>query len=251
MGTDIHLAAEIAVFDDDGRPAGWEYLPPPVTTCWSCEGTGRRGDKDCYWCCTPVWIDGEPGTADYFEEINTRYVEPGKVREHWYHDRNYMVFAVLADVRNGRGFAGVPTHRPITPISEPRGVPADATPESLATLSNEHSASWLMLSEVLAYDWDQPIQHHGVVSMTEFDEYLRTGAPSSWCGDISGGAIRKVTMDEAMAMVKAGNLDPDAYTSISWGDSMAAQVEDFLTTMKVLAMTAGEVPVRLVFDFDS
>ena len=37
------------------------------------------------------------------------------------------VFAALADVRNGYGFAGVPTHEAIKPISEARGLPEDRT----------------------------------------------------------------------------------------------------------------------------
>lgn len=32
-------------------------------------------------------------------------------------DRHYQLFAVLAGVRNGYGFAGVPTGEPVTPIA--------------------------------------------------------------------------------------------------------------------------------------
>ena len=84
-------------------------------------------------------------------------------RGEWYSNRNYLVFAMLADVRNGYGFAGTPTHSPIVPISEPRGVPDDITAETLAILSEEHSASWMMLNEILDYDWSQPIEREGTV----------------------------------------------------------------------------------------
>lgn len=36
--------------------------------------------------------------------------------------RDYFLFGVLANVRNGHGFAGVDTGDPVDPISEPRGV---------------------------------------------------------------------------------------------------------------------------------
>ena len=42
-----------------------------------------------------------------------------------YIPRNYLLFSVLADVRNGTGFAGVITYKPVVPISEPRGLPDD------------------------------------------------------------------------------------------------------------------------------
>lgn len=39
--------------------------------------------------------------------------------------RNYRTFAVLAGVRNGYGFAGFDKGDPITPTSQPRGLPDD------------------------------------------------------------------------------------------------------------------------------
>ena len=39
--------------------------------------------------------------------------------------RNYDTFAVLADVRNGYGFAGCDTGDGFEPISEPKGFPSD------------------------------------------------------------------------------------------------------------------------------
>ncbi len=40
-------------------------------------------------------------------------------------DRHYALFAWLGDIRNGHGFAGVPTHTRITPLSCNRGLPDD------------------------------------------------------------------------------------------------------------------------------
>jgi hypothetical protein len=43
----------------------------------------------------------------------------------WDDERHYQLFAALADVRNGYGFAGVPYAEWIRPISAPRGLPKD------------------------------------------------------------------------------------------------------------------------------
>lgn len=71
-----------------------------------------------------------------------------------YGGRNYNVFSVPANVRNYGGPNGEPT---ITPISEPRGMPSDVS-NDVDTLRevygpDGHSHTWLLLSEVLAYDW--------------------------------------------------------------------------------------------------
>lgn len=48
----------------------------------------------------------------------------------WYHERNYHLFAILASVRNGVGFAGVKTGDGFNVIAEPRGLPDDAQREA-------------------------------------------------------------------------------------------------------------------------
>ena len=45
----------------------------------------------------------------------------------WDGDRQYLLFAWLANVRNGHGFAGVYTHEPIVPLSDRIGFPEDFT----------------------------------------------------------------------------------------------------------------------------
>lgn len=68
----------------------------------------------------------------------------------YYSERDYRLFAALANVRNGYD---------IEPISYQRGIPADASPKvkrdaGLSLLySYYHSPSWLLLSELQAYDW--------------------------------------------------------------------------------------------------
>lgn len=65
-------------------------------------------------------------------------------------ERVYAWFAFLADVRN---------YGAVTPISEPRGIPEDAsesTKEAHAQWDvDAHSASWLTLNELIDFDYEQ------------------------------------------------------------------------------------------------
>ena len=104
--------------------------------------------------------------------------------------RNYWAFAVLADVRNGYGFAGFDRGEPITPISLPRGHPDDLSQELRAPPDPEeedysreriwlgnHSFSWLTLKELLEYDLDAPMTLRGMVSAEAAKKYRETGEP--------------------------------------------------------------------------
>ena len=71
--------------------------------------------------------------------------------------RNYDIFAVLADVRNRGG---------IVPISEPRGVPHDASDVARDMIDYQgldaHSHSFVTLGELLRYDWQPaPLDRFG------------------------------------------------------------------------------------------
>ena len=69
--------------------------------------------------------------------------------------RNYRLFAALAGVRNGFGFAGIYSHDPLTPIAEPRGIPDDFVYDENENDMGDHSFSWLHLSEIVAWTgWD-------------------------------------------------------------------------------------------------
>lgn len=55
-----------------------------------------------------------------------------KLTDHPYDCRNYDMFAILANVRNGRGFAGCDTGDGFRPIAMPRGMPKDMSDEVMA-----------------------------------------------------------------------------------------------------------------------
>lgn len=75
--------------------------------------------------------------------------------------RSYRMFGFLADVRN---YSDVP------PISKPRGYPADFVDlddrMSYLFASTYHSQSWLSVEELLAFDYDAPVENRRVTVQT-------------------------------------------------------------------------------------
>src|SRR5262249_46209472 len=92
-------------------------------------------------------------------------------KNRFYSDRNYNLFGILANVRNGSGFAGCDTGDGFVPISEPRGIPDDVSKEVKAEADrwdgDGHSHSWLTVTELMAYDWTQTTKLRGYVSAAE------------------------------------------------------------------------------------
>ena len=189
-----------------------------------------------------------------YEDDSTKYNYDKMFSHPLYVGRNYDLFAILADVRNGIGFAGVSTGEGFVPIREPRGLPDDVTSavnlDSDEWGSDGHSHSWLSLSEIMNYDWNQTTRHYGVVSKEEYLEYKKNGKPSSWCGGISGGSVRMIS-NEDMDYV-SGDSPYEYYTRVAWEETYKESVGDgWFETMKYLSDKFGTDNVRLVFWFDN
>ncbi len=107
-------------------------------------------------------------------------------------DRNYRAFALLANVRNGYGFAGFSTGEELEPIDEPRGLPEDMSPELRAALEDDSDEdvsaydsegiwlgdepySWVTLRELLDYNLDAPVIVSGYVTKEAAQRYRETG----------------------------------------------------------------------------
>lgn len=114
--------------------------------------------------------------------------------------RNYSLFAILADVRNGRGFAGLKTGKGFLPIAFPKGIPEDAhsdTREFLESFDMDgHSHSWHTLRDLYEYDWDMVTVRHGTVSAVQYAVFKINGRPNSWCVAVSGGLVKNITIEE-------------------------------------------------------
>lgn len=236
MGTDIHMRAEIRPDAESPFEAVGSIFPnsyyDPVTEAQTRLQREAEGKEDDGY--VSIW--GKPTTP-----------EP-------YSGRNYTLFAALSDVRNGFGFAGVPTGKPIPPsVAAGRGLPADLArhfdedryreraldgepvetlPEKLSNaelaeelwIFGEHSQGWITLEEILAYDWDHETTHFGLVAAAEYRRCFESEfelEPRSWCGDISGGNVVKLDANEANRLIRAGEFpeaaDDDAGTDIIEG----------------------------------
>lgn len=177
-----------------------------------------------------------------------------------YGDRNYNLFAILADVRNGIGFAGLRTGERFNPISEPKGYPEDMCEYSEEFLSYEHSASWLTLKEIFDFDWNQMHRNYGIVSEEDYKETIMQGRyPTFWCGDISGDKHVVIPESEMVDLIQG--LIPHEegkhyYTGCYFNPlPYSDYAEDFLEAMEKLKIFVPEngtlEDVRIVFDFDS
>lgn len=214
---------------------------------------------------TPNKYAGEEGEPDMSVEYE----------DYFYNGRNYNLFAILADVRNGRGFAGCKTGAGFNPIAEPRGVPEDACAEYKAVTGrwdgDGHSHSYFTVSELLAYDWTQTAKLQGWVNAENFEQFMRWNkrqgeGPEESCGDVMGRAIQKISNDEMASHIKAvvgdkrgsefqeaiASLNPNFYTLVKWEMTYAKCCRTFLSeTMPKLWKLGKPDDVRIVFFFDN
>lgn len=194
MGTDIHLYVEVS--DEDGN---WQEIKRPYTGDWYGPVSG--------W--SPWWDDEAKNLPDPT-------------------GRNYNLFAFLADVRNGSGFAGVPTHTPVTPQFPRRGIPDnisylepiyDEDGDQIAGSSwlGDHSFTWATLDELLALDWSVEFASTGLVGPEEYSRYKEQGMPESWSGGVWGQGI-KIWDDQAAwdAAHEEGVLTANDYIRVYW-----------------------------------
>jgi len=187
--------------------------------------------------------------------------------EHPYGSRDYDLFSILADVRNGSGFAGVDTGDGFHPISMPRGVPKNVSKE-VKKISDKwdvdgHSHSWLILKEILEFDWKQTTKHRGFVSLDEYKEWMKDKKkrPESYCGGVSGGLIRKISnkeMEKKISQRKKHEFN--YYTLIEWEETYRESakifIEKCLPQLKKLSNPNLNwdnrfTDVRMVFWFDN
>lgn len=175
MGCDIHVMCEVK---NNGE--------------WKINTENVFPDGHILWC------------KEYNKEAYNSYIESGRNEFTDSPDdgRFYDWFGLLADVRNGRGFAGVITGEGFTPISEPKGIPLDATDEWKEYAGrwegDMHSQSYLTLREFLNYDWEKTTKKAGYIPIQEYKTLRETKqSPESWSGGVSGKDIVNISMEEA------------------------------------------------------
>lgn len=174
-------------------------------------------------------------------------------------DRNYDTFAVLADVRNGYGFAGTPTGEGWPVMFEPRGLPDDleaidgervVLPEPYyysfdkekkdpqhELWLGDHTYSHLSLAElklIMKQFARKKYTRSGMISKKQAEELKEGKTPDSWCG-----WTNQAGYVEAEWKVPA--------TEALWG------LKNIIDALDEIAKEHKATPedVRLVFGFDS
>ena len=190
------------------------------------------------------------------------------VESQYKQDRHYQLFAVLADVRNGYGFAGVPTGDRVLPIAFPRGLPEDFpvsenthcvekleyikpcmrkyghSNEDMYVWMGDHSHSWLTGEEILRWVKYAPtVVKVGVLSRAAYEAWDKTGAPEAYYGSISGSGVLVVEEHERHAFPEHTHI------RCLWKQNLAEELKYFIDEVRRLVELHGEI--RFVFGFDS
>lgn len=237
MGCDIHLWVE-----RQGNTGAWEFVGPPMLA--------HVGDFE-----TAEEMEAFPGEVyggsydEYMGRLHKEWNNPFDV------GRNYDLFAILANVRNGYGFAGVDTGDGFNIIHAPKGVPEDATEPYRYQVNrwgaDGHSHSWLTLAELEAFDWEQTTKHRGWVSAGEYIAFKAKGKPESWSGAISGRDIKHVSHEEMERRIAEGTA-AQCFTKLEWGESYKDSAARFhQETIPALRELGDPEKVRTVFFFDN
>ena len=206
--------------------------------------------------------------------IFQRYDEPAKkwvdVPSLYEQDRHYQLFAVLAGVRNGYGFAGDKTGEPVVPISRPRGLPEDFEVDGdhhpLASMeiipprmrewyendsplefyTGDHSFSWLAGEEMLAwFNSKTSVKQTGILGREEYEKWDRKSKPTKSCGGISGPNI---------VLIEDTEDDKDRFPNwthivCTWTRELNEELAYFFDEVERLVKEHGKI--RFVFGFDN
>lgn len=207
-------------------------------------------------------------------------------REHPLTWRDYNAFAILANVRNGHGFAGIYTSDGFQPISDERGLPDDFPPfddnyhvrcarhagvpvdtddEDAAdelwdcddcVWMGDHSHTWVLAQELVDYDWDAPVRVRMVLDYETYKRWAidgqKVGFPPSWCGAVSGPRI--VTVTEEAAPLAPGLIQEGkevyvaAFASYPRKEAARGLYDKVLPWLQTLG---DPKDVRIVMGFDS
>lgn len=198
----------------------------------------------------------------------------------WGLDRDYTLFAILADVRNGYGFAGVYRHEPLESIAPDRGIPswltvdddtyseelinqwygtqyADFGASKYGTDLGDHSFTHMTLSEIINWKgWDNYLSQGGVVSKDHYEETIAKGNnPECWCGGVSGFAINVVDENIYKTLTGVCNYEGKQITHINcrWKseETLRERYQWFLEEIDRIGGEYGYDDVYLVVGFDS
>lgn len=204
-----------------------------------------------------VWVNADKWSINEYHYL---YPDDKESRLHvdrddcFYTGRNYNLFAILANVRNDYGFI---------PISMPKGLPDDISPEIKAEANfygaDGHSHSWLTLKELLEYDWQQVTLRRGWVDEETYKQFKETGKPYPCCGGVGGLNVVRIGNEELDKIISGEAQREEGksyYTMIEWEQTYTDCCKTFtnktIAKLKKLARDRNDYEnIRIVFWFDN
>jgi hypothetical protein len=178
--------------------------------------------------------------------------------------RSYNAFAVLANVRNGYGFAGCDTGDEWPYISEPRGLPDDfLINDDYRLLVNgeeiwlgEHSHSYLTLDEIDTFleskIRNMQYKKRGVITRETYLK-IKKGEllePDDWSGDVYGSPVIKILPQDELNTPKYTHVKYEWVVSgYDFQQCLFSDVEKMKKVAQDNNLQWDEV--RIVFGFDS
>lgn len=182
-----------------------------------------------------------------------------------YDGRNYDLFAILANVRNGYGFAGCDTGDGFKPMALPKGLPVDVT-KAVKKISDDwgedgHSHSWFYLSELMEYDWKgQKSIHRALIDLKDYTKFKKGDFNISMSGGVWGQNVITLTPEQAdtlleeMTFEEAHERFPNKYwyVQVSYEETYYDSAKNFVdVTIPALKELGHPDNVRIVFWFDN
>lgn len=213
------------------------------------------------------WTSVKYHTAlyDFEKEEGKKPVPRIPVAPDNFRSRNYALFGILADVRNGTGFAGVVTGSPWPTIAPQRGFPEgyaqEDEPEDAGYADEgprwmgDHSFTWVGLEELKSYRWDE-VTHtaKGLVEAGDYEKLMPGEVPTSYCGAVWGPATKVYDIPDYEVAKKEGSLGaPDkTFVRMYWQETAREATGDWPgQVIPWLEEVAAGRELRLVLGFDS
>jgi len=210
----------------------------------------QRQEPDGIWR-EIVWQD-EPYKADPVPDI--------PVAPECFDGRNYDLFAILAGVRNGTGFAGCLTGSRWPSIAPDRDWPDGFNPEAVAPhprypeegprYVGDHSYTWVTLAELEAFDWSISHTAFGVVPAAVYEQH-KTGPPETYCAETCGPGIETYEPAAYETAKRNGVLSARPHVRVLWYETAAEATGWPNEVLPWLRRLADGRPLRLVLGFDS
>ncbi len=173
--------------------------------------------------------------------------------------RNYTLFSVIADVRNGEG---------IHPLFADRGLPEDVSQEVANDIPYDcdyHSHTYFTLRELMEVDWDEVAQEHGesFLYADQYADYIETGKipddALDWCPNYKNCrevsaqemTLLLVTNDPRKLVRMCNSYRTGPYVVVAGQRSYRAIAPELLDVIEELKKLGPPDDVRVVIAFDN